>query len=98
MTQQPKINVGGLDFEWDLSQGRFLFERQNSVLFWTSTAMKMFFDSIEEISGEDAAAVVLESTGFRQGQVVGAYFHNMGGISEVKASELITNTYASAGW
>ena len=25
MTRQPKINVGGLDFEWDLSRGRFLF-------------------------------------------------------------------------
>lgn len=98
MTQQTKVNVGGLDFEWDLSQGRFLFEGQNSVLFWTSTAMKMFFDSIEEISGEEAAAVVLESTGFRQGQVVGDYFHGMGGVSVMKASELITNTYASAGW
>jgi len=98
MAQKSKINVGGLDFEWDLSQGRFLFEGQNSVLFWTSSAMKMFFDSIEEISGEEAAAVVLESTGFRQGQVVGDYFHDMGGISVFKASELITNTYASAGW
>ncbi|MBT2583515.1 STAS domain-containing protein [Planococcus sp. ISL-109] len=98
MAQQSKMTVGGLSFEWDLSEGRFLFEGRDSVLFWTSTAMKMFFDSIEEISGEEAAAVVLETTGFRQGQVVGDYFHKAGGISVLKAAELITNTYASAGW
>lgn len=98
MTTNPAITVGGLNFEWDLAKGRFLFEGQESVLFWTSTAMKMFFDSIEEISGEDAANVVLESTGFRQGLIVGGYFQSMEGVSVAEASQLITNTYASAGW
>src|SRR5690606_7605822 len=60
--------------------------------------MKMFFDSIEEISGKDAANVVLESTGFRQGLVVGEYFQGMKGVSIEEAAGLITNTYASAGW
>lgn len=98
MTAKPAITVGGLDFEWDLAQGRFLFEGQESILFWTASAMKMFFDSIEEISGRDAANVVLETTGFRQGLVVGEYFQRMKGVSIEKAAELITNTYASAGW
>jgi len=98
MNAKPAITVGGLSFEWDLANGRFLFEGQESVLFWTSTAMKMFFDSIEEISGEDAANVVLESTGYRQGLVVGEYFHGMEDVSVEKAAGLITNTYASAGW
>ncbi|EMF47246.1 positive regulator of sigma-B activity [Planococcus halocryophilus Or1] len=98
MNAKPAITVGGLSFEWDLANGRFLFEGQESVLFWTSTAMKMFFDSIEEISGEDAANVVLESTGYRQGLIVGGYFQNMEGVSAAEASQLITNTYASAGW
>ncbi|MBF6633463.1 STAS domain-containing protein [Microbacterium sp. APC 3898] len=98
MDIKPAITVGGLNFEWDLAEGRFLFEGQESVLFWTASAMKMFFDSIEEISGKDAANVVLESTGFRQGLVVGEYFQGMKGVSIEEAAGLITNTYASAGW
>ncbi|WP_142827005.1 STAS domain-containing protein [Planococcus soli] len=98
MTTESAITVGGLSFEWNLAEGRFLFEGQESVLFWTASAMKMFFDSLEEISGKDAANVVLESTGFRQGLVVGEYFHGIKGVSIEDASQLITNTYASAGW
>ena len=98
MNTQQSIKVGGLNFEWNLEQGRFLFEGQDAVLFWTSTAMKMFFDSIEEIAGEDAAEVVMETTGYRQGIVVGEYFSEMENVDIAEASALITNTYASAGW
>lgn len=98
METKPSLNVGGLSFEWDLEEGRFMFEGQDAVLFWTASAMKIFFDSIEEISGEDAASVVMESTGFRQGLLVGDYFSEMEGVSAVEAAQLITNTYASAGW
>ena len=98
MNTKSAITVGGLNFEWDLAEGRFLFEGQESVLFWTASAMKMFFDSLEEISGADAANVVLESTGFRQGLLVGEYFHGMKDVSVSQAAKLITNTYASAGW
>ncbi|WP_223639794.1 STAS domain-containing protein [Planococcus sp. 4-30] len=98
MNTKSAITVGGLNFEWKLAEGRFLFEGQESVLFWTASAMKMFFDSIEEIAGKDAAYVVLETTGFRQGLVVGEYFQGMKGVSVAEAAELITNTYASAGW
>ncbi|AQU80434.1 MULTISPECIES: STAS domain-containing protein [Planococcus] len=98
MDVKSAITVGGLNFEWDLTKGRFLFEGQESILFWTATAMKLFFDSIEEISGKDAADVVLETTGFRQGLLVGEYFRHMENVSVTEASNLITNTYASAGW
>lgn len=98
MNTMQSINIGGLNFEWDLENGRFLFEGEDSVLFWTSTAMRMFFDSIEEIAGEDAAGVVMETTGYRQGMEVGHYFTEMDNVSVAGASALITNTYASAGW
>ncbi|MGI2327874.1 STAS domain-containing protein [Planococcus sp. YIM B11945] len=98
MDRKPSISVGGLQFEWDLDEGKFLFEGQDSVLFWTSTAMKMFFDSIEEISGEEATGVVMESTGFRQGLIVGDYFAEMDDVDVAKAADLITYTYSSAGW
>lgn len=92
------INIGGLDFKWDLENGQFLFEGQDSVLFWISSAMKTFFDTIEEISGEEASNLVFETTGFRQGLVVGEYFSKLKNVSILEATELITNTYASAGW
>lgn len=98
MKTKPSLNVEGLQFNWDIEEGSFLFEGEDSVLFWISSAMKIFFDSIEEISGEEAAQVVLETTGFRQGVVVGEYFTSMEDFNVESAAELITNTYAVAGW
>jgi rsbT co-antagonist protein RsbR len=95
---QQKITVAGLEFGWNVEEGKFLFEGQDAVLFWISTAMKTFFDTIEEISGEEASNLVFESTGYRQGLVVGQYFEKMKDVSVAEAAEMITNTYASAGW
>lgn len=93
-----EMNIGGLDFKWDLDQGEFLFEGQDAVLFWIPSAMKTFFDTIEEISGEEASQLVFETTGFRQGLVVGKYFEKMKNVDVDVAAKMITNTYASAGW
>ncbi|UAL47903.1 STAS domain-containing protein [Sutcliffiella horikoshii] len=98
MSTLPKIDIEGLQFEWDLEKGKFLFEGEDAVLFWISSAMKTFFDTIEEVSGQEATCLVMESTGYRQGAVVGKYFEDMTDISIEKIAGLITNTYASAGW
>ncbi|WNS80292.1 STAS domain-containing protein [Domibacillus sp. DTU_2020_1001157_1_SI_ALB_TIR_016] len=98
MAANPHITIGGLEFEWDLEKGRFIFEREDAVLFWISSAMRTFFDTIEEISGEEASNLVFETTGFRQGLVVGQYFEKIKDVNAAQAAELITNTYASAGW
>ncbi|TDL30992.1 STAS domain-containing protein [Jeotgalibacillus sp. S-D1] len=92
------INVGGLEFGWNLEKGQFIFEGEDAVLFWISSAMKTFFDTIEEISGEESSNLVFEATGYRQGLLVGEYFEKMPDIDTAKAAGLITNTYASAGW
>ncbi|MFS0639221.1 STAS domain-containing protein [Mesobacillus foraminis] len=97
-SSDSNINVGGLNFSWDIEKGQFLFEQQDAVLFWITSAMKTFFDTIEEISGEDAASLVLEATGFRQGLLVGDYFRELKSVSIPEAAELVPNTYASAGW
>ena len=97
MDKQARIDIGGIQFNWDLEKGKFLFEQQDAVLFWVTSAMKSFFDTIEEVSGDEASALVFEATGFRQGQLVGEYFDNMN-LSVTEAADLITNTYASAGW
>jgi len=98
MSINKNINVGGLNFAWDLEKGKFLFEEQDAVLFWITSAMKTFFDTIEEISGEEASSLVFESTGYRQGFVVGEYFEKMKDVDVAEAANMITNTYASAGW
>lgn len=96
-SSNSNIEVGGLKFRWNIDKGQFLFEEEDAVLFWISSAMKVFFDTIEEISGEEAANLVLEATGFRQGLIVGEYFKKSNAsISQV--ADLIPGTYASAGW
>ncbi|WP_028785079.1 STAS domain-containing protein [Thalassobacillus devorans] len=97
MTKEPEINVGGLTFAWEMEEGRFLFEGEDAVLFWITSAMRSFFDTIEEVSGEEAANLVMETTGFRQGSVVGEYFQNKG-VDIEEVAKILPNTYASAGW
>lgn len=94
--QDFNINIGGLEFGWDLEKGLLQFEKDDAVLFWIESAMGVFLDAIEEISGEEAFNLVLETTGFRQGLVVGKYFQN--NVIVAEAIDTITNTYASAGW
>lgn len=60
--------------------------------------MRDLFTTIEEISGEEASNVVFETAGFRQGLLVANYFNRIKDFDVKKASELITTTYASAGW
>ncbi|MCM3791246.1 STAS domain-containing protein [Domibacillus indicus] len=98
MGENSNINIGGFEFKWDIEGGKFLFEGEDAVLFWISSAMKMFFDTIEEISGEEASNVVFETTGFRQGLVAGQYFKNLKDVNISEIAKLITNAYASAGW
>ncbi|WP_108671032.1 STAS domain-containing protein [Peribacillus acanthi] len=93
-----KHKIAGIDFGWDVEKGKFTYEGEDAVLFWISSAMKTFFDTIEEVSGEEATTLVLETTGFRQGLLVGEYFQNIKGKSLEEISSLITNTYATAGW
>ncbi|WP_090869032.1 STAS domain-containing protein [Oceanobacillus limi] len=92
------IQVDGLDFYWEMENGKFQFEGDDAVLFWIESAMGSLIESIEEISGEEASNLVLETTGYRQGIVVGEYFQKMKNVDVNEAARLITNTYAAAGW
>ncbi|MGM8215360.1 STAS domain-containing protein [Bacillaceae bacterium W0354] len=92
------IRVEGIDFGWDINKGIFTFEGDEAVLFWISNAMKVFFETIEEISGEDASSVVFETAGYRQGLIVGSFFEKTKELTISEASELFDTLYASAGW
>lgn len=95
---KQSINISGIEFNWDLDNGVFNYEGQPAVLFWITSAMKSFFETIEEISGEDASNLVFETSGYRQGKVVGDYFEKIKHITTEEAVNLITKLYASAGW
>ncbi|TWT25220.1 STAS domain-containing protein [Planomicrobium sp. CPCC 101110] len=94
---KSEFTVGGIELKWDSESGEVLFEGGDVVFFWIS-AMKTFFESIREISGIEATNLVLETTGFRQGVIVGEGFRDMKNIDASNVVEWISNTYASAGW
>lgn len=94
---KKEITVGGVELKWDLETGKVLFEGGDVVFFWIS-AMKTFFDTIKEISGTEATNLVLETTGFRQGVIVGEGFREMKNIDSSNVVEWLSNTYAPAGW
>lgn len=97
LTDETTLKVGNANFGWNLEIGSFKFEDTDSILFWIPSAMKTFLDTIEEISGDEAASVVLETTGFRQGLVVSEFFQK----SELAIDQIVPampGIYAAAGW
>ncbi|WP_286183579.1 STAS domain-containing protein [Bacillus sp. ISL-55] len=94
---QKDLVVGGVELKWDLSTGQVLFEGGDVVFFWVS-AMKTFFDTINEITGEEATNLVLEATGFRQGIIVGEGFREMKEINTSNVVAWLSDTYVPAGW
>lgn len=97
MEMQKELIVGGVDLKWDLTTGQVLFEGGDVVFFWVS-AMKTFFDTINEVTGEEATNLVLEATGFRQGIVVGEGFKEMKEIDTSNVVKWVSDTYIPAGW
>ncbi|WP_174731776.1 STAS domain-containing protein [Mesobacillus harenae] len=95
--ETPELNVAGFEFKWDLAKGVFSYQGADAVLFWITSAMKTFFDTVEEVSGKDATNVVLETSGFRQGKVVGEYIKSLN-IESAEISSMIPEIYAAAGW
>lgn len=96
MDKRTHITVGGVKLRWDLEKGTVLFDEGDVVFFWTD-AMKTFFDTIKQISGVEATNVVLETTGFRQGIIVGKAYKKMG-VNNSNIKEWLSNTYIPAGW
>nr|WP_281864196.1 STAS domain-containing protein [Planomicrobium okeanokoites] len=97
MIMKKQITLGDIELKWDLETGEVLFENGDVVLFWIS-AMETFFDSIREISDTEATKLVLETTGFRQGVIVGEGFLDRKNINTSNVVEWLSNTYAPAGW
>lgn len=97
MEMTKELNIGGVAMKWDLDESKVLFEGGDVVFFWVS-ALKTFFDTINEISGSETRDLVLQTTGFRQGIVVGEGFKDMKNIDTSNVVEWLSNTYVPAGW
>ncbi|MCP8617710.1 STAS domain-containing protein [Salirhabdus salicampi] len=95
-SKNPSINVNGYRYEWENERGRLTFEGEDATLFWTDSALKSLLDTFEEISGHDAANVVLESSGYRMGIIVSNHFKKAGNIEELLKQ--LPAAYAAAGW
>ncbi|WP_026688428.1 STAS domain-containing protein [Alteribacter aurantiacus] len=92
-----EVDVIGSPFSWEHERGMFTFEGDQAVLFWLNSAFKTFLDTMEEVSGEEASNVVLETTGYRMGIIVGEYFFR----TSKRPTESVTalpDIYAAAGW
>ncbi|USK37406.1 STAS domain-containing protein [Cytobacillus firmus] len=92
-----EINVNGSLFDWDLDNATFKFENDEVVVFWVNTAFKTLLDSIEEISGEKSAELVLETAGYRTGKIVSKFYLE----SNKEKEDIIIhlpNMYLTAGW
>ncbi|WP_018924846.1 STAS domain-containing protein [Salsuginibacillus kocurii] len=96
--QQNNVNeiaVGGVQYAWNIEEGQFQLEGEDIMVFWIETAMRSFIDTIEEVSGDDAAEVVMETAGFRMGEIVADFFVTDDPFATIKSLPAI---YASAGW
>ncbi|TMW72440.1 STAS domain-containing protein [Alteribacter natronophilus] len=96
MTSETKV-LDGAKFEWKQKGGTFAFEGEDAILFWLNSAFKTFLDTLDEVSGEDAASVVLETTGYRMGLIVGEHFFNTDQKPEDVLS-FLPAVYSAAGW
>ncbi|SDJ89808.1 STAS domain-containing protein [Sediminibacillus albus] len=82
-------------YTWIPGKGSMRFEGQDVIIFWIETAMKSFLDTIEEVSGDAAANIVMETAGFRMGKIVSDFF-KQDSIENVVHS--LPEIYAAAGW
>ncbi|WP_078553027.1 STAS domain-containing protein [Bacillus alkalicellulosilyticus] len=92
---KKSIEIENTVFSWDSEKGQMSFEGQDIFVFWIETAMKSFLDTIEEVSGDDAASVVLHTAGFRLGEIVSDFFKK-GDIIDI--IHYLPNVYSAAGW
>lgn len=52
-TENPKIHVSGLDFEWDQANGAFLIHGNASVAMWIESTMAGFMSGLNRMVGTD---------------------------------------------
>lgn len=90
-----KIKVNKNEFVWNGQEGELSFDGAPALLFWDS-AIELFLNTIEEISGNDVSNTVYEVTGYRMGHLVSSYYE--GRTDVVQLLSEYSDIYKSAGW
>lgn len=90
-----QLTVNKNEFVWSGQQGELTFDGAPALLFWDS-AIELFLNTIEEISGSDVSKTVYEVTGFRMGHLVSSYYE--GRTDVVQLLSEYSDIYKSAGW
>ncbi|MBT2695687.1 STAS domain-containing protein [Bacillus sp. ISL-55] len=90
-----QIKVNKNEFVWNSQEGELTFDGAPALLFWDS-AIELFLNTIEEISGSDVSTTVYEVTGFRMGHLVSSYYE--GRTDVVELLNEYSDIYKSAGW
>lgn len=90
-----QIKVNKNEFVWNGQEGELTFDGAPALLFWDS-AIELFLNTIEEISGNDVSKTVYEVTGFRMGMLVSSYYE--GRTDVVQLLSEYSDIYKSAGW
>jgi rsbT co-antagonist protein RsbR len=93
--EKPKKEIYGIEIEWDENSGNMRYSGEYAMVIWVETAMKSFFDTIEEVSGSEVANLVLETAGYRMGEMVSDFFKK-DDVNEM--FETLLRVYRAAGW
>ncbi|WP_280771216.1 STAS domain-containing protein [Salipaludibacillus daqingensis] len=87
--------IYGMGIEWAEENGSLNFSGEFAMVIWVETAMRNFLDTIEEISGSQVVNLVLETAGYRMGEMVSDFFKT----SEINDMlETLPRVYGAAGW
>jgi rsbT co-antagonist protein RsbR len=90
-----KVQVNSNEFIWKPEEGLFSFDGAPALLFWDS-AIELFLQTIEEVSGNDVSKTVYEATGYRMGHLVSSYYRGRTDIEQLLVE--YSDIYRNAGW
>ncbi|WP_078593007.1 STAS domain-containing protein [Evansella clarkii] len=93
--ENVKVQVDSNEFIWDRKEGLFTFDGAPALLFW-DTAIELFLETIEEVSGVEASKTVYEATGYRMGTLVSDYYQGRTDVENLL--EEYSDIYRNAGW
>ncbi|OCA84210.1 hypothetical protein A8F94_15960 [Bacillus sp. FJAT-27225] len=92
---KTSIHVNTNEFIWDETDGLITFDGASALVFW-DTAIELFLNTIEEVSGKGVSKTVYEATGYQMGQIVKTYYEGRSDIEQILVE--YRDIYKSAGW
>ncbi|TYR76126.1 hypothetical protein FZC79_08205 [Rossellomorea vietnamensis] len=93
--EKVTVKVNSNEFIWNPKSGLFTFDGAPALLFWDS-AIELFLNTIEEVSGKDVSKTVYEATGYRMGHLVSSYYSGRRDFEQLL--EEYRDIYRNAGW